>query len=159
MRGDDVIADATALVAALDRSHERHGAVQRVLDQLLDDVVDDSLAIVVHTDALTAATSTLRGIGVSDALVRVARLAGAFDVEPLHDDLLRDARWVVETAAGHGVDLALETALTIELARRRGTRRVLSLDPLLHLFDLERLLDGQFDDPADPRGDGQSRPA
>lgn len=158
-----MIADATVVVAALDPSHERHGAVRRVLDRLLDDVVLDSALLVTHTDALTAATSTLRSTGVSHAIARVARLAGAFEVVPLHDDLLRDARWVVETAGGHGVELTLETALTIELARRRDTRRVLSLDPLLHLFDLERLLDGQFDDPRDGWGDGwddgQSNPA
>lgn len=142
-RGRDVVADGTVFVAALDPAHERHATTTRVLDLLLDELVDGQLVLVTHTDAVTSATAALDAAGVRDAVSRAAGLAAAFEVVPLHADVLRDARWVVETAADHGVDLTFDTALTIELARRRGTRRVLSLDPMLHLFDLERLLDGQ----------------
>jgi predicted nucleic acid-binding protein len=143
MRRSDVVADASVFVAALDPFHERHGAVCRILDGLFDELVSDKSVLVTHTDAITTATALLEHGGIDGATDRVAALAEAFEVVPLHEDLLRDARWVAETAADHGTDLPLQTALTIELLRRRGTRRVVSLDPLLSLFDLERLLDGQ----------------
>lgn len=138
----DVVVDASALVAALDRRDSGHGAARHTLDRLLDDVAADRVVLVTHTDAVTEATRRLASLD-SEASTRVAHLVTAFDVVPLHADLLRDARSVQETAAGHGVELPFDTALTIELTRRRGTRRVMSFDPLLHLFDLERLLDGQ----------------
>lgn len=143
MKRNEIITDVTVLEAALDPRHNGHRVVRDRLSRLLDDVVEGRALLVTHTDAVTAATSNLTRRDVADATSLVARLARAYEVVPLHADLLRDARLVVETAALHGVALQLDTALTIELARRRGTRRVMSLDPMLRLFDLERVLDGQ----------------
>lgn len=139
----DIVVDATVLVAALDRSHERHSTVRHVLELILDQVDDQRSVLVTHTDAVTRATAILDERCVADASDLVCGLTAAFEVTPLHADFLRDARGVVDAAGDHNVVLPLDTALTIELARRRRTRRVLSLDPLLHLFEFERLLDGQ----------------
>jgi predicted nucleic acid-binding protein len=73
----------------------------------------------------------------------VADLAEAFDVMVLHADLRDDARQVMFTARDHGIDLSMTTALTVEVARRRGTRRILSVDPDLSSLDL-LVLPGQI---------------
>lgn len=143
LKRPDVVVDATVLVAALDRSHERHPTVRQVLEAIFEDLSDHRSVLVTHTDAVTRATAVLDGKGVAAASDLVCGLTAPFEVVPLHADFLRDARGVVDAAGEHNVILPLDTALTIELARRRGTRRLLSLDPLLHLFEFERLLDGQ----------------
>jgi hypothetical protein len=132
-----VVVDQSAIVAALDPAADLHTIVRIELLELVDRYEKADVLLVTHTDAVTGAAAELTARGLDREVVdSVADLAEAFDVMVLHADLLDDARAVMFTAREHGIDLTMTTALTVEVARRRGTRRILSVDPGLAALDL-----------------------
>jgi predicted nucleic acid-binding protein len=132
-----VVVDQSAIVAALDPAADLHSIVRIELLELLDRFERADVLLVTHTDAVTGAAAELAARGLPREVTdSVADLAEAFDVVVLHDDLRDDAREVMFTARDHGIDLSTTTALTVEVARRRGTRRILSVDPGLSALDL-----------------------
>ena len=118
--------DASALVAALDVHDAEHATVRTTLAALLESSRRAEIVLASHSEALTSAALTLSGR--PEAAERLALLSGALDIEVLQPDLLADAESVRLTAADHGIDLTLGQAITVEVARRRRSARVLSVD-------------------------------
>lgn len=138
MKHRQVVVDQTALVAALDVDDPHHDALRRELESLIDAFDRGDVVLVTHSDAVTGATAELARRRAPRSVVdAVHALSQAFDVEVLHADLRDDAHEVMRTARDHGHDMPYATALTVEVARRRGTRRVVSLDPALAAIDLD----------------------
>jgi predicted nucleic acid-binding protein len=132
-----VVVDQSAIVAALDTMADQHAIVRIELLELIDRYERADVLLVTHTDAITGAEAELAARGLPRETVdAVADLAEALDVMVLHADLRDDAREVMFTARDHGIDLSMTTALTVEVARRRGTRRILSIDLGLAALDL-----------------------
>ena len=137
MKHRQVVVDQSAIVAALDPAADQHTIVRIELLELIDRYERADVLLVTHTDAITGAAAELAARGLPREVTdSVADLAEAFDVMVLHADLRDDAREVMFTARDHGIDLSMTTALTVEVARRRGTRRILSVDPGLAALDL-----------------------
>jgi predicted nucleic acid-binding protein len=130
LRRPELVVDASALAAALDPDDPAHLAVRTELGQLLEQVRAGQVVLVSHSDAVltTAALLTARGLPAS-VHDRLWALTGAFQLEVLHPDVLADADAVRRAAADRGLSVEPAQAITIELARRRGTDQVLATDP------------------------------
>ena len=140
MKHRQVVVDMSAFVTALDPDADGHEIVRAQMLTLVDQFERNEVLLVTHSDAVTGAVAELlrRGFGphVVDA---VNGLAAVCDVVPLHADHRDHAHEVIAIAEDLSLSLTLRSTLTIELARRRGTSRVFSVDPRLQGVDLDLL--------------------
>lgn len=130
LRRPELLVDASALAAALDPDHPVHAPVRLELARLLEQVRAERAVLVCHGEAVLTAARLLASRGFPPSVHdRLWALARACTLETLHPDLLRDAEAVRRAAADRGLCLEPVHAITVELARRRGTDRVLAADP------------------------------
>ncbi len=140
IRRAEVVVDAAALVCALDHHDPAHTSVLSELVALLERMRSGEVILVSHSAAATAANVELRGRGYGpSAYDRVHAVVSALDAETLHRDLLDDAEAVRRAAADLGVELTPLHAITVEIARRRGTTTVLSTDAVYTALGLTLL--------------------
>ena len=116
-----LIVDSSALIAAADRDARQHGAVGTALQQEQEALVIPALV------ANEADYTILTRLGIDAELTFLDDLAsGWFEVACLTDDELGAARDVA--AAYRDLRVGLADASVVVLARRYGTRRLLTLD-------------------------------
>ena len=115
-----LIVDASGIYAQVDRGEPAHDPVRDVLRSDAGPFVTSELAVA-QADHVVL---TRFGVGVELALVR--DLIEVFDVQCLDRDELRTARDLI--ARYRDLEIGLADASLVVLARRYGTRRILTLD-------------------------------
>lgn len=128
-----IIADTSALLALFHRPEPAHEGVRQVIEDS-DDTLVVSPYVVAELDYLVATRS-----GVAAELAVLAELAGgAYELAQLSAEEIADAARVIDRYRDQEIGLA--DASLVVLARRFGTRTILTLDH--RHFEVLRPLDG-----------------